>query len=183
MASVVTDQQAQTQATTTIFIAPSAINLTAEATTTATTTNSTTTATTVATSSKAFRNDETEYVANSKAVASLVKTYFKDIPLMTDIAYCESRDRQYTPDGALFRGKANNQDVGVFQVNEHYHLKRSSALGIDISTLEGNLRYARLLYTEQGSDPWISSSSCWKKSEAYKQSIGGDKLAVNTDNK
>jgi hypothetical protein len=80
---------------------------------------------------------------------------------MVHIAACESRDRQYEPNGSVFRGVVNDKDVGVMQINEKYHGKRANSLGIDIYSLEGNMEYAKLLYEEQGSQPWNSSSACW----------------------
>ena len=34
---------------------------------------------------------------------------------------------------------------------------------MDIYTLDGNLAYAKKLYTEEGTQPWISSFPCWGK--------------------
>lgn len=98
-------------------------------------------------------------------VESAVREYFSDIPLMAEIAKCESRFRQFDKDGSIFRGIVNNQDVGVLQINEYYHLSRAKKLGIDVYTVEGNMEYARLLYKEQGAKPWSSSSPCWMKSD------------------
>jgi hypothetical protein len=112
-------------------------------------------------------------------IESQVRTYFKDIPLMAEIAYCESRFRQFDKDGSIFRGKVNNKDVGALQVNEYYHLARSKKLGYDIHTLEGNMKYARQLYKESGAQPWNSSSPCWMKSEVAKAMFGTKVLAEN----
>ena len=92
-----------------------------------------------------------------------VRSYFIDIPVMADIAYCESRFRHVGNDGSLYRGKINHSDVGVMQVNEYYHLATAVKLGYDIYTLRGNLSYAEWLYHKEGTVPWLSSSSCWKK--------------------
>jgi hypothetical protein len=94
-----------------------------------------------------------------------VKSYFVDIPLLSQIAGCESHYNQFSKDGSIFRGEINNADVGVMQINEYYHLQTSKSLGYDIHTLAGNMAYARYLYEREGSAPWISSSYCWKKYE------------------
>ncbi len=94
-----------------------------------------------------------------------VREYFADIPLMAEVAKCESRFRQFENDGSVFRGKINDQDVGAMQINEYYHAARAKKLGYNLHTLKGNMQYARLLYKEQGAQPWVSSSPCWKKSE------------------
>lgn len=101
-------------------------------------------------------------------VESKVREYFADIPLMAEISKCESHYRQFENDGSIFRGKVNDQDVGAMQINEYYHKDRATKLGYNLRTLEGNMAYARLLYQEQGGQPWVSSSPCWKKSDVAK---------------
>ena len=96
-----------------------------------------------------------------------VEEYFADIPVMADIAYCESRFRQYDGDGNLFRGWVDSADVGVMQVNERYHLEDSKKLGYDIHTVDGNLGYARHLYDTQGVQPWKSSAPCWNVKNTF----------------
>jgi len=86
-----------------------------------------------------------------------------DPQLPMKIAYCESTHRQFDEDGSVLRGKANPQDVGVFQINEYYHLADSKKLGYDIHTQEGNIAYAMQLYKKQGSRPWNWSKPCWGK--------------------
>jgi hypothetical protein len=102
-----------------------------------------------------------EEVAKKLSVEEYVRTYFQDIPVMADIAYCESRFRQFDKDGEIFRGKVNNKDVGVMQINEFYHLDTAEEANYNIYTLEGNTAYARKLYEKFGTDPWNSSRPCW----------------------
>lgn len=102
----------------------------------------------------------------AKTTKEIVSEYFKDDPIMIKIAWCESRHRQWGSDGQLFRGKVNPNDVGVMQINTDYHLKQSLKMNLDITTLEGNLDYARHLYENQGTTPWNSSSPCWRKEVA-----------------
>lgn len=94
---------------------------------------------------------------------SYVRQYFADIPIMIQIAKCESRFRQLDSDGDVHRGEINNQDVGVMQINEHYHLDIAEKKNYNIYTLEGNTAYARALYEREGTRPWNSSKSCWGK--------------------
>jgi hypothetical protein len=94
-----------------------------------------------------------------------VKEYFKDIPIMIQIARCESTYRHLGKDGEVHRGKVNNKDVGVMQINEYYHLDTSREKDYDIYTIEGNTAYARDLYERQGTQPWSSSKPCWGKYE------------------
>ena len=94
-----------------------------------------------------------------------VRSYFKDTPLLIDIARCESHFKQFDADGGIHRGRVNNKDVGVMQINEYYHLETAQKMGINIYTLEGNMKYAKDLYDRLGSQPWISSSPCWNKTQ------------------
>lgn len=100
-------------------------------------------------------------ILSSASVEAAVREYFADIPELVQVAKCESRFRQYGSNGEVLRGEVNYLDRGVMQINEGYHLEKAISLGIDILTLEGNMAYARYLYTQQGLQPWISSSPCW----------------------
>lgn len=102
-----------------------------------------------------------EEVAKKVSTEEYVRTYFQDIPVMIDIAYCESRFRQFGKDGEIFRGKVNNKDVGVMQINEFYHLDTAEEKNYNIYTTEGNTAYARKLYEKFGTNPWNSSRPCW----------------------
>ena len=104
-----------------------------------------------------------EPFGSAQTTEEYVRSYFVDIPVMADIAYCESRFRHVDRNGSLYRGKINHSDVGVMQVNEYYHLATAVKLGYDIYTLKGNLLYAEWLYHKEGTVPWLSSSFCWKK--------------------
>ena len=92
-----------------------------------------------------------------------VREYFKDTPIMIDVARCESQFRQHDVNGNVLRGIQNSKDVGTLQINEKYHLDTAQRLGINIYTLEGNLEYGRYLYETQGTAPWVHSSKCWGK--------------------
>ena len=97
----------------------------------------------------------------------IVENYFSDIPIMIDIAYCESRYRQYDQNGNVLRGEVNPADLGVMQINEKYHGETASKIGTNLYTLQGNLAYARYLYESQGVKPWVHSSSCWDTSNQF----------------
>lgn len=107
-------------------------------------------------------------MAAAPTVRQYVTDYFADAPIMASIAECESHFRQFNTDGGVYRGKENNQDVGVMQINEHYHLDTSKKMDIDIYTLDGNLAYARYLYEKEGTAPWASSQGCWGASKNSK---------------
>jgi len=100
----------------------------------------------------------------SPTIEEYVGTYFEETPLLAKVAWCESRNRQFTKNGDIFRGKVNNRDVGVMQINEYYHGKRAEELGYDLYSLDGNLTYAKYLFEKEGVAPWKASSKCWNKS-------------------
>jgi hypothetical protein len=102
-------------------------------------------------------------------VEEYVKAYFSDIPIMVEIAKCESRFRHYDENGNVLRGEVNSLDRGVMQINEYYHKGDSDKLGYDILTLEGNAAYARHIYEKYGVRPWKSSMPCWGRSAAYSE--------------
>ena len=77
------------------------------------------------------------------------------------IAKCESSLRQFNPQGEVLRGVVNSLDVGIFQLNEYYHLAESKSRGYDIYTTEGNIEYAMHLLETQGTEPWNWSKPCW----------------------
>lgn len=94
-------------------------------------------------------------------VEKKVRAFFAKTPAMIEIARCESKCRQYTDSGSVLRGGYNNSMIGIFQFYETIHLKAAAALGFDLATIEGNLGYAKHLYTVSGTQPWNSSKSCW----------------------
>jgi hypothetical protein len=107
----------------------------------------------------------TEAVQGSTQVEQRVREYFADIPVMIQVARCESGFEQFNPQtGDVFRGWMNPKDLGVMQINEAYHGATAQRLGLNLYTLEGNLAYARSLYNAQGTQPWSASRYCWGSS-------------------
>lgn len=96
-----------------------------------------------------------------KSIKEEVENNFSDIPIMIEIARCESSFRHKDSTGNVLRGNVNKADVGVMQINEKYHADTAVRLGIDIYSLDGNMEYARYLYDTQGTKPWFHSSKCW----------------------
>jgi len=109
--------------------------------------------------------------SQAQTVEEYVRDYFADVPVMAEVAKCESRFRQYDKSGNVLRGEQVYEDVGVMQVNETYHKKASVELGLDISTIQGNVAYARYLYEKEGTKPWNSSKKCWSKTQVAKDHL------------
>lgn len=98
----------------------------------------------------------------------VVREYFKDIPVMVQIARCESTFRHTLADGSVLRGLVDNADLGVMQINTRYHGARAVELGLDLKKIEDNMAYARYLYEKEGTRPWNASAPCWNRSLAQK---------------
>lgn len=98
---------------------------------------------------------------STTTIRSIVEREFGTSSVMVDIARCESGFRQFDESGEPLRGHLNSQDIGVFQINEKYHLEASKRLTIDIYSLDGNIAYGRHLYESQGTRPWNWSKDCW----------------------
>jgi hypothetical protein len=96
----------------------------------------------------------TPVVQNQIEVEKRVREVFSDAPVMIEIARCESKFRQFTDSGNVLRGGAGGGMIGVFQFYEAIHEMPARALGFDLATLEGNLGYARHLYSTSGTRPW-----------------------------
>lgn len=94
---------------------------------------------------------------------SLITETFGANSIMHHVARCESGKRQFQANGEVLRGRQNEKDVGIFQINEFYHLENSKKIGIDIYTPEGNVAYAKYLYDRNGTRDWNWSKECWGK--------------------
>jgi len=154
---------------------PLGVDAQTEATSTASTTvvtsiaTSPTTPTPTSTSTSTTTTPIVKPVHNAKEVEARIREYFKDVPVMAEIARCESKFRQYTDSGNVLMGGYGGGMVGVFQIYKDVHKSAAQVLGIDISTLDGNLAYARHLYAESGTAPWISSMPCWNTNPVKEQ--------------
>ena len=94
-------------------------------------------------------------------IQKVSREYDLDPNLALAVAKCESRFNQYNKAGEVLRGEANHYDVGVFQINEQFHLEKSRTLGFDIYTPKGNVEYAIWLMKAYGRAPWVWSKKCW----------------------
>jgi len=90
-------------------------------------------------------------------------------PNLKPVCACESsysgkasgEPRQYDSNGNVIKGNLNANDIGMCQINRRYHISKAKALGYDIYTREGNIRYANHLYERKGLQPWKWSKPCW----------------------
>lgn len=89
-----------------------------------------------------------------------VREYFADIPVMIEIARCESEFLQYGKSGRPLHGGTGTM-IGLFQISEILHRDAAENYDWDIDTPEGNMSYARHLYEKSGTAPWLASKHCW----------------------
>lgn len=97
-----------------------------------------------------------------------VRRYFDDIPVMIQIAKCESHFRHTLEGGMILSGKVDSADTGVMQINRRYHSARAQSMGLDLYDLSDNMEYARDLYERKGTSPWNASAPCWSKTLAQR---------------
>lgn len=105
----------------------------------------------------------TEVATDTEAT---VREYFADIPVMIQVAKCESMFRQTLADGTVLRGKVDSRDIGVMQINTYYHGDTATRMGLDLENIYDNMAYARDLYERQGTQPWSASAPCWSRTLA-----------------
>jgi len=55
---------------------------------------------------------------SGKSTEAIVRSYFRDIPIMTEIARCESTFRHELQDGSILQGRIDPADTGVMQINK-----------------------------------------------------------------
>ena len=74
-------------------------------------------------------------VPAAQSVEQYVREYFKDAPVMAEIARCESRFRQYDSAGRVLRNEQGSSAMGVFQIMASIHAASAKKnLGFDIYT-------------------------------------------------
>ena len=105
-------------------------------------------------------------MAIATSTEAYVRNYFRDTPILAEIAKCESSFRQFDKNGKPLRGIVNDKDIGVMQINTYYHEEDAEKIGLNIYTLEGNLQFAKVLYGKYGDKPWVHSSPCWSKTQS-----------------
>jgi len=96
-------------------------------------------------------------------VEEIVRTFYKETPILAEIAFCESTFRHIDKNGNLLRGKVDSGDIGVMQINERWHRIEAEKLGHNIDTFDGNLKYGQWLYEQKGTVPWNASKPCWSQ--------------------
>jgi len=107
----------------------------------------------------------------AQTVEEYVREYFADVPVMIEIAKCESEFRHFNKNGQVLKNGLGSSATGMFQIMASIHQPVAEKLGLDIYTMQGNAAYARYLYEKQGTKPWeadLKSKNCWGKTKVAK---------------
>jgi hypothetical protein len=87
-----------------------------------------------------------------------------DKKLIVSIINCESTmygsavNHNRLKDGTIW-----SSDFGPFQINDYYHAKTMTTLGLDIYDQFDSLEYGFMLFKSQGTKPWKASMGCWTR--------------------
>lgn len=95
-----------------------------------------------------------EVETEEQKIERLVREEFVDAPIMVEVARCESGFKNIP-------GRTSD-DFGPLQIN-YVHLPTLEDLGLDREKVEDNIKFAHILYDEQGLTPWKNSKGCWGK--------------------
>ena len=85
-------------------------------------------------------------------------------PVLERIAKCESGNKQTGKSGQVLAmaNKNGTVDIGKYQINISVWGATATKLGFDLSNEKDNEAFAKYLYENFGTEPWGSSSDCWK---------------------
>lgn len=92
-----------------------------------------------------------------KTIRSFAVAYEIDEVLARRIIQCESQFNPY----AIGVKAVVGTDIGLFQINTHYHEETMNSMGLDIYDPEDNLKYGFMLLEKDGVRHWHASRSCW----------------------
>jgi hypothetical protein len=110
-----------------------------------------------------YASEKQAPISNAEAI---VRDYFSDIPIMIEVARCESTFRHTLSDGSVLQGRVDSADTGVMQINKRYHQNAAHAMDLNLDNIYDNMAYARHLYETQGIQPWNASAPCWNRTLA-----------------
>jgi len=111
---------------------------------------------------------EGQILATSTNVSSESLQELKLSYPLKHVCACESKGdpyaqpTHYETDGAtVLRGRQNNLDIGICQINLFYHKETAVAMGLDLFLEADNITYAEHLYALNGLRDWGWSEHCW----------------------
>jgi hypothetical protein len=107
-----------------------------------------------------------DYMEVVHQVSVLAEKYNQSPSLALRIIYCEG-GVQWHIDKPNNQNKKNGEvwsnDIGYWQINDHFHRLRAMKEGYDIYDPMENLEYGFKLLKRNGTQPWNASKACWNK--------------------
>jgi len=104
-------------------------------------------------------------VMNSKEVVTQIEVKIEpQTPVLDRIAKCESPTGHYKNGQVAFYGNKNGSvDIGKFMINNAIWGKKATEMGLNLTNEKDNETFAKYLYQNYGTEPWIWSKHCWNK--------------------
>ena len=108
---------------------------------------------------------QSEEFKKEQLIESLSTKYKVDYKLVNKIITCESSmySSAVNENISSTTGKVWSRDWGLLQINDYYHEKVMSKIGLDIHNEYDSLEYGIMLLSKVGTSPWKASSKCWLK--------------------
>lgn len=101
------------------------------------------------------------------AVQEKIVEVESEAPVLDRIAKCESNKSHFDKNGqVLVRGNNGDRtsvDVGKYQINMKHWGAKATELGLNLFDEKDNEKFAKYLYKNFGTEPWIHSKHCWNK--------------------
>lgn len=86
-------------------------------------------------------------------------------PVLDRIALCESKGNHWATNGQVkVAGNKNGSvDIGKYQINNNIWGAKATEMGLNLMVEKDNEEFARYLYKNYGTEPWVWTKSCWNK--------------------
>ena len=109
------------------------------------------------------QNKEVDYKALLKQEVERQGLTNRDYLILEKIAQAESGFKHFDNNNNVLRGKINNLDMGLFQINLRYHQKQAENMNLNLELISDNIKYAVWLYSKENTKPWNWSKKDWNK--------------------
>lgn len=100
-----------------------------------------------------------------KLASSTASKYGLDPVLVQKIIACESQWNPKTVHPNIRQGTTTpwSYDIGLLQINDHFHEAEWDAQGLDMKNPKDNLEFGLKMMKQEGTTPWNWSKWCWGK--------------------
>ncbi len=102
-----------------------------------------------------------EISEQGRYILKWLRITFPEAPYMIYIANCESTGLVHRKNGKLLPNATGGSDRGVLQIHMDTHRAQIKKLGLNMEKNKHYFQFARILYDENGINPWNSSRHCW----------------------